>query len=125
MVNEHAIFSTEVGVAIKLADLPGALLNHKMTRKGTMITLETMLGRNSSALLHSLIGSYLAKACAVLTSKLDFYIDFLDYICNSKEKPTTLNHMEANINLKKGLLDSLTRTELVVMALYQEAVSHS
>ena len=33
-MNEHATFSTEVGVAIKLADLPGALLNHKNDKKG-------------------------------------------------------------------------------------------
>ena len=124
-VTGHAIASS-VGGAKKLTEPAEALLNHKDDKKGQH---DNFRGYALVKLGHALtfpdtsstrFGSYL-HATAELISRLDFYIGFLEQVCYSKEKPG-LNHMEENV--RRALLDAPTQTELAVLALYLEAVSH-
>ncbi|KAL5486283.1 hypothetical protein ACEPAI_7329 [Sanghuangporus weigelae] len=111
----------------KLMDLMGDMLKNKNDKKGHQHTFRDyaifLLGFIISFpdTSNTRYSSYL-EAAAETIARLDFYINYMHYIRDSKEK-RTLNHLEANV--LKGLLDVPTRTELAVLALYLEAVSHS
>lgn len=60
------------------------------------------------------------EACVVLITYLDFFIEFLDYVCNSKQL-CKLNHLEANIY--KALHCKSTLHELCVVTMYYFAIS--
>ena len=52
----------------------------------------------------------------------DLYLDFLTFIATTKtSNPGELNHMEENI--RRGLTDRPTLTEIIILALYGEVVS--
>jgi hypothetical protein len=52
---------------------------------------------------------------------LPFYLEFLLLVCDKKEK-RNFNHMESNIF--NALKDIPTLTELCILALYAQAISH-
>lgn len=114
-----------VGGGEKLVAIFGAFLNHKDDKKGQHNTfrhhvmMEYGLRLTFPDTSNTRFGSYL-EAAAELLERLDFYLEFIEFVRESKEKPT-LNHLEENA--KAGLLDWPTRTELVVMAVYRELVS--
>ncbi|KAL5537287.1 hypothetical protein ACEPAF_1110 [Sanghuangporus sanghuang] len=115
-----------IGGAVKLCCLIGALLNHKDDKKGQhdvfRYFFKEEFGRTFTFpdTSNTRYSSYL-DASAEIIKRLDFYIEYMHHICDSKEKPG-LNHLEANV--LKGLQDLPTRTELAVLTLYQEAISH-
>ncbi|KAF8808386.1 hypothetical protein BYT27DRAFT_7232639 [Phlegmacium glaucopus] len=61
------------------------------------------------------------EAAAALTLHLDKFVEYLKYAKDKKER-ARYSHMEEN--LWKALHDIPTRTELAVLALYSQAVSH-
>lgn len=61
------------------------------------------------------------EAAAALTLYLDEFIEYLEYAKQRKDR-ARYSHMEEN--LWKALHDIPTRTELAVLALYSQAVSH-
>jgi hypothetical protein len=65
-------------------------------------------------------GSHCAAA-ACLLMHLDKFIEFLEFI-RDKKKTCTFNNMENN--LYKALKCNSTLTELAVLALYAQAISH-
>ncbi|EJD07885.1 uncharacterized protein FOMMEDRAFT_74025 [Fomitiporia mediterranea MF3/22] len=114
------------GGAAKLVSLMGALLNHKDDKKGQHDTFRSYVLQKENRIFtfpdtsNTRYSSNLEAAAEVI-SRLDFYVDYMHFIRDSKEKPG-LNHLESNI--LKGLHDLPTRTELAVFALYLESVSY-
>lgn len=121
----HAAASS-VGGAIKLSELMGALLNHKDDKKGHQDVFrdyaKVILGLTFTFpdTSNTRFGSYLEAAAEIIT-RCDFYLMFLEHVRNLKEK-RNWNHMETNIH--RALTDNPTRTELAILTLYLEAVSH-
>ncbi|KAL5493037.1 hypothetical protein ACEPAI_4485 [Sanghuangporus weigelae] len=111
----------------KLMDLMGDMLKNRNDKKGhqhtfqdfALFTLDRII--NFPGTSNTRYSSYL-EAAAETIARLQFYINYMHYIRDSKEK-RTLNHLEANV--LKGLEDIPTLTELAILALYQEAISHS
>jgi hypothetical protein len=61
------------------------------------------------------------EAAAELLVHHHFYVEFFEMVRDKKDKPG-FNHMESNVY--KGLLDIPTQTELAVLMLYSQAISH-
>ncbi|KAF8880977.1 hypothetical protein BD779DRAFT_1445829 [Infundibulicybe gibba] len=111
---------------VKLTSLMGSLFHHRDDKKGqqesTAIFFESQVGytisfpdtSNTRYQSHS-------EAAAEVIVHLPVYIRFLDFIRNKKES-RAFNHMEANI--WKALHDIPTLTELCVLALYGQAITH-
>jgi hypothetical protein len=104
----------------------GALLNHKDKKKGQQdfmaIFFESILGYiiRFPDTSNTRYQSYSEGAAEVLVH-LSIYIQLLEFIRNKKES-RTLNHME--INIWNGLHDIPTITELCVLAVYGQAITH-
>ncbi|KAI0348796.1 hypothetical protein OH77DRAFT_1553381, partial [Trametes cingulata] len=94
--------------AVKLSELAGALFRHKDDKKGQQDAVryffEATLGFQFKLLVH-----------------LQYYWDFLELVRDKKDSGT-FNHMEHNV--WKGLHDLSTLTELCVLALYTQSISH-
>ncbi|KAH9918517.1 hypothetical protein B0H21DRAFT_827557 [Amylocystis lapponica] len=111
---------------VKTAGLAGALFNHKDDKMGQQDThrhyMWQVTGKpfmfpdtsNTRYQTHY-------DAAAELTANLDHYIRFLELVRDKKDK-RVFNHMEANIY--GALHDSATLTELAVLVLYAQAVTH-
>lgn len=118
--------ASSAGGAVKLAELAGALFNHKDDKKGHQdifrdyVKARLALTFTFPDTSNTRFGSYL-EAAAELITRPEFYIEFLEYIRNMKEK-RTLNHMESNVF--RALHDTPTLTELAVLTIYLEAISH-
>ncbi|KAI0819139.1 hypothetical protein BC628DRAFT_1506680 [Trametes gibbosa] len=97
--------STRGGV--KLASLAGALFNHKDNKKGH----------------HDTYAFYFQEivAAAELLVNRHHYLRFLEVVRDRKEHPG-FNHMEENVY--RALQDIPSLTELAVLALYGQSVSH-
>ncbi|KAI0313246.1 hypothetical protein OF83DRAFT_1065825 [Amylostereum chailletii] len=111
---------------VKTTTLVGALVNHKDEKKGYHdsfrmymfnITGKTLTFPDTSNTRYQ---SH-CKVAAHLLKYLDEYTRFLEIIRNKKEN-RTFSHMEANIYM--ALHDIPTLTELAVLVLYAQAVTH-
>ncbi|KAJ7432104.1 hypothetical protein B0H11DRAFT_1890622 [Mycena galericulata] len=114
--------------AVKCTELMGALLNNKDDKKGEQdrhgiyFEAHEQLGyslhfpdtNNTRYQSHS-------EGAAEILVHLPIYIEFLGFIRDRKDS-LKFNHMESNIY--KALLDTSTRTELAVLALYGQAITH-
>lgn len=112
--------------AVKLLTLLGALLNHKDDKKGqqdsTVIFFEYELGFTVRFpdTSNTRYQSYSDGAAETIVH-LPIYIHFLEFVRNKKENRTWTN-MEQNI--WTALHDIPTITELCVLTLYGQAVTH-
>ncbi|KAL5522287.1 hypothetical protein ACEPAF_2144 [Sanghuangporus sanghuang] len=104
-VVKHAKNVTKGG-GIRTGDLMGNYFRNKDKKKDTSNT------RYSSYL----------EAAAVTIARPQFYIGYLEDVRDRKTN-RKFNHLESNIY--KALYNKSTLTELAVLALYQEAISHS
>ena len=114
------------GGGVKAANLAGALFNHKDDKKGQQDTVriffESVIGymirfpdtSNTRYQSH-------CEAAAVLLVYLPLFVEFLELVRDKKETGT-FNHMEQNVY--KALHDIPTLTELCVLVLYAQAISH-
>ena len=114
------------GGGVKTTGLAGAIFNNKDNKRGEQNTFqwffEWKLGYvitfpGTSAIRY---GSH-CKAARGLILYLPLFLEFLELIWCKKES-RSLNHMESNV--KKALQDIPTITELCILALYAQAVSH-
>ncbi|CDO76930.1 hypothetical protein BN946_scf185006.g12 [Trametes cinnabarina] len=116
--------STRGGV--KLASLAGALFNHKDDKKGHHDTYVFYFRETIGQSLrfpdtsNTRYGSYCAAAAELLVNR-EHYLRFLEVVRDRKERPG-FNHIEENIY--RGLQDVPTLTELAVLSLYGQAISH-
>ena len=112
---------------LKLTCLVGALVKHKDLKKGqqdrfrvfsrTAVGFEVCFPDTSNTRYQS--HTY---AAAEILRHRDLYLDFLTFLATTKTStPGELNHMEENI--RRGITDTPTFTEVIVLALYGEAVS--
>jgi hypothetical protein len=122
--HEHALQSSTRG-GIKATDIAGAIFRNKDHKKGqqdvTVLWFE-FFGDSFTfpSTSNNRYGSHCAAA-ACLLMHLDKFIEFLEFI-RDKKKNRTFNNMESN--LYKALKCNSTLTELAVMALYAQAISH-
>ncbi|KAL7282534.1 hypothetical protein ACG7TL_004005 [Trametes sanguinea] len=114
------------GGGVKLAELAGALFRHKDDKKGqqdaTRFFFEATLGFQFSFpdTSNTRYQSY-CEAAGELLVHLPHYRDFLDIVRDKKDSGR-FNHLEHNV--WQGLQDLPTLTELCVLALYGQAISH-
>lgn len=124
--DQQDAIQTAASGAVRAAWIAGALLNHKDDKKGLQDTFNWWFEKELQYRLsfpdtsNTRYGSY-CEACAMLLQYRPQFIQFLEYVKNSK-KSGKLNHMESN--LMKALLDPPTLSEMAVMALYAQAISH-
>ncbi|KAL5511167.1 hypothetical protein ACEPAH_4382 [Sanghuangporus vaninii] len=115
------------GGGIRTGDLMGNYFRNKDKKKGQQDAFKNhgkhTLGRTVSYpdTSNTRYSSYL-EAAAVTIARPQFYTDYLEDVRDRKTN-RKFNHLESNIY--KALHDKSTLTELAVLALYQEAVSHS
>lgn len=114
------------GGGVKTTSLAGAIFNNKDDKKGQQDTFRWFFERKlgyivtfpgTSAIRY---GSH-CEAAGVLIRYLPLFLEFLELV-RSKKDSGTLNHMENNVY--NALRDIPTITELCVLALYAQAVSH-
>ena len=112
---------------VKLTNLVGALVRHKDPKKGQQDRFRTFSRSNVGYEVHfpdtsnTRYQSHTDGAVEILRHP-GLYFDFLTFLENTKTStPGQLNHMEENI--RRGLLDKPTLTEVIVLALYGEAFS--
>ncbi|KAJ2977047.1 hypothetical protein NUW54_g11471 [Trametes sanguinea] len=116
--------STRGGV--KLTSLAGALFNHKDDKKGHHDTYAFYFRETVGQPLrfpdtsNTRYGSHCAAAAELLVNR-EHYLRFLEVIRDRKERPG-FNNMEENVY--RGLQDVPTLTELAILALYGQAISH-
>ncbi|KAI0073103.1 hypothetical protein K474DRAFT_1650010 [Panus rudis PR-1116 ss-1] len=114
------------GGGTKIVQLAGALFNHKDDKKGHQDSwrfyAEDKLGYriNFPDASNIRFQSHTTGAGELLVNR-ELYINFLDVAAHRKDSPG-LNHMEANV--LAALQDIPTLTELAVLALYGQAMSH-
>jgi len=120
--------ASEVSTAggVKLTSLAGAVFANKDLKKGQQDTLQVALqdGIGYMVQFPSMSGTHYgshAEAVAELLVRLDFYKQFLDVVRDLKEK-RNLTNIEQNIY--DGLHDIPTLTELAVLVLYAQAITH-
>ena len=122
---QDAFDKTESG-GIKATQLAGALFNHKDDKKGhhdefrawwqSHVGTPFTFPDTSNTRFQSH-----CEAAAMLLLHLDYFIEFLEYVRDKKDT-RKFNNMEKN--LYKALHCNATKTELAVLALYGQAVSH-
>ncbi|OSC96596.1 hypothetical protein PYCCODRAFT_1378837 [Trametes coccinea BRFM310] len=114
------------GGAIKLTDLAGALFRHKNDKKGQQnmfrYYFEDAIGElfTFPDTSNTRFGSN-GDAASVLLTYLPLMCDFLEQVRDRKISGKW-NHLEQNVY--KGLQDPATLTELCVLSLYSQAISH-
>ncbi|KAI0352435.1 hypothetical protein OH77DRAFT_1460105 [Trametes cingulata] len=116
------------GGGVKLTNLAGALFRHKDDKKGQQDAIRIFFEASSAVgapvrfpdTSNTRYQSH-CEAAAELLVHLDLYIEFLDFARDKKLK-RTFNHMESNVY--QALHDAPTLTELCVLALYSQSVSH-
>ena len=122
--HEHALQSSTHG-GIKATDIAGAIFRNKDHKKGQQdITVLWFEFFGDSFTFPSTSNNHYGSHCAAaacLLMHLDKFIEFLEFI-RDKKKNCTFNNMESN--LYKALKCNSTLTELAVMALYAQAISH-
>ena len=122
---EWAIEVSQAG-GVKLTSLAGAVFANKDKKKGQQDTLQVCLqsvigymvcfpGTSSTR-----YGSH-AEAAAELIVRCEFYIQFLEVVRDLKEKQNFTNIEQ---NIYHGLQDDPTLTELCVLILYAQSITH-
>ena len=125
MDQQHAFDKTESG-GIKATQLAGALFNHKDDKKGHHDVFRFWWSQNVGGELtfpdtsNTRFQSH-CEAAAILLVHLEKFISFLEYV-KAKKDTQKFNNMENN--LYKALHCTPTKTELAVLALYGQSVSH-
>lgn len=111
--------------AVKLAQLVGALVNHKDDKKG----YHNLFRHFCHSVIHQEVNfpdtsntryQCYCNAATELITHQDLYLEFLAFLEHYKTK-SGLNHLERNV--LAGLMDPPTRTELAVLSLYSQTVS--
>jgi hypothetical protein len=111
---------------VKLTSLAGAVFANKDKKKGQQDTLQVYLQSSIGYMVcfpgtsSTRYGSH-ASAAVELIVRLSFYRQFLEVVRDLKEKHNFTN-IEQNIYL--GLHDIPTLTELCVLILYAQAITH-
>ena len=112
---------------LKLTSLIGALVKHKDPKKGQQDRFRTFSRKAIGFEVYfpdtsnTRYQSHTFAAAEILRHR-DLYLDFLTFLATTKTStPGKLNHMEENI--RRGLTDGPTFTEIIVLALYGEAIS--
>jgi hypothetical protein len=120
--------ATEVSTAggVKLTSLAGAVFANKDLKKGQQDTLQVTLQDEIGYMVRfpgtsSTRYRSHAEVAAELLVLLDFYKQFLEVVRDLKEK-RNLTNIEQNIY--NGLCDIPTLTELAVLVLYAQAITH-
>ena len=121
---QHALESTTRG-GVKAAGLAGAIFNHKDDKKGQQDTFKWWFRRAGIPISfpdtsNNRYGTY-CEAAGVLLLYRDKFLEFLEFVRDSKKKRGFTN-MEKN--LYNALKDPATLTELAVLALYAQTISH-
>ena len=125
-VAEQRAHDISSGGGVKLASLAGMIFNNKNDKVGQQdIYRQFFHSRNVEKkkfpdTSNTRYQSHCTAAAELLTT-LALYIEFMEWIRDTKEKPGFTN-MERNIYL--GLQDIPTQTELAVFALYAQAITH-
>ncbi|RDX45192.1 hypothetical protein OH76DRAFT_1486504 [Lentinus brumalis] len=123
---ELRAFEASTRGGVKLTNLAGALFNHKDDKKGQQ---DTYLFYFQEIVGHALRFPDTSNtryqshcvAAAELLVHLRHYIRFLEILRDRKAKPGFTNMEE---NIYRGLQCAKTLTELAVLALYAQAVTH-
>jgi hypothetical protein len=123
-VEQRALDNTTCG-GVKVASIAGAIFNHKDDKKGQQHTFSWWCQNHGIPSTfpdtsNTRYGSH-CDAAAVLIQYQAKLLEFLDFVKLRKDKERFTN-MESN--LWKALQDMPTLTELSVLALYAQAVSH-
>ncbi|KAF8059795.1 hypothetical protein FPV67DRAFT_1707711 [Lyophyllum atratum] len=119
-------FEKSEGGAIKVTSLAGAIFNHKDDKKGQQDTFRLYFEDKLGFPVHfpdtsnTRFQSH-CEAAGELIVHLPYYLEFLLIVKDSKEK-RNFNHMEKNVYA--GLTDIPTLTELCVLTLYSQSISH-
>ena len=121
---QHALESTTQG-GVKAASLAGAIFNHKDDKKGQQDTFKWWFRKEGIAIAfpdtsNNRYGTY-CEAAGVLLLHRNKFLEFLEFVRDSKKKRGFTN-MEKN--LYNALKDTATLTELAVLALYAQSISH-
>ena len=112
---------------VKLTNLLGALVKHKDPKKGQQDQFRTFSRNNVGYEVHFPDTSNTryqshTDAAVEIVHHPQLYLNFLKFLEITKTStPGRLNHMEENI--RHGLMDKPTFTEIIVLALYGEAIS--
>jgi hypothetical protein len=122
---QRAIDSSKCG-GVKLASLAGSLFNNKDDKAGQQDTYQHFFeSRNQKVprfpdTSNTRYQSHCAAA-AELIRWHDLYLEYLPWIRDAKEYPRFTN-LEQNVY--EGLQDTPTQTELAILVLYAQAISH-
>ncbi|KZP10314.1 hypothetical protein FIBSPDRAFT_913879 [Athelia psychrophila] len=122
---DRAVEVSQCG-AVKLTTLAGHVLAHKDKKKGQQDSLQVHLQLTIGYMVrfpdtsNTRYQSH-CEAAAELLVRLDFYREFMLVIRDLKEKRTLTN---IELNVYNGLHDIPTLTELSVLVLYSQAISH-
>lgn len=114
------------GGAVKLAGLAGMLFHHKNDKLGQQgmhqeFFLSKGVKTNSFPDTNNTCYQSHSEAAIELLTFLPLYIAFLEWIRDGKDRPGFTN---VEKNVYNGLQDISTQTELVVLALYAQAISY-
>jgi hypothetical protein len=114
------------GGGVKLAGLAGMLFNNKNDKIGQQDMHEQFfryknIKKNKFPDTGNTQYQSHCTAAEELIKHLSLYIEFMEWIRDGKDRPGFTN-MERNIY--KGLQDISTQTELVVLVLYAQSISH-
>lgn len=115
-----------VGGATKLTSLAGAIFNHKDNKKGQGDSFRIFFERELGYLIsfpdtsNTRYQSHCEASLALLLHR-KLYLKFLEQVRDKKEK-RRFNHMEFNVY--NGMQDIPTLTEMAVLSLYGQAISH-
>lgn len=124
-VQTRALRNTSGG-AIKLAQIAGALFNHKDDKKGHHDVFRYWWWENTDIQFtfpdtsNNRFQSY-CDASAALLLHGDKFLEFMETVRLNKHN-SRLNHMEQNF--VKAMMCTATQTELAVLSLYAEAISY-
>lgn len=112
---------------VKLTNLVGALVRHKDPGRGQQDRFRTFCRKAIGIEVsfpdtsNTRYQCYVYAAAEILHHR-KLYLNFLTFVATTKtSNPGELNHMEENI--RRGITDRSTFTEIIVLALYGQAVS--
>ena len=123
---EQRAHDASSGGGVKLASLAGMIFNNKDDKVGQQDTHKQFFASRGVKVnkfpgtSNNRYQSH-ALAAAELITHLTLYTEYMEWIKDGKDRPGFTN-MEQNVYC--GLQDIPTQTELVVLALYAQAVSH-
>ena len=122
---QRALDSSKCG-GVKLASLAGLLFRHKDDKVGQQDTYQYFFQSRQKKVprfpdtSNTRYQSHCTASAALITW-LDLYLEYLEWIRDGKETPKFTN-IEKNVY--EGLQDMPTQTELAVLTLYAQAISH-